>query len=162
VFAGPVTSGDYRRRAAVLRLIAAFKLIKGLLLVILGVATISFRHRDVTAVLGTWVDQLHLDPGGRLVHGLLVHAADFHARRLVAIGAGMLVYAALLLTEGFGLLLRRRWAEYLTVLATGLLVPLELYEIARRPTWTRLAVLAVNVVIVWYLVIRLRERADVA
>ena len=157
-----MTSGDYRRRATVLRLIAAFKLIKGLLLVILGVATIRFRHRDVTAVLGTWVDQLHLDPGGRLVHGLLVHAADFHARRLVAIGAGMLVYAALLLTEGFGLLLRRRWAEYLTVLATGLLVPLELYEIARRPTWTRLAVLAVNVVIVWYLVIRLRERADVA
>jgi uncharacterized membrane protein (DUF2068 family) len=155
-----VTSGEYRRRAGALRLIAAFKLTKGLLLVVLGVATISLRHRDVTEILGTWVDQLHLDPGGRLVHGLLIHAADLHARRLVAIGAGMLVYAALLLTEGCGLLLRRRWAEYLTVVATGALVPLELYEIARHPTWTRLAVLVVNVVIVWYLVIRLRERAD--
>jgi uncharacterized membrane protein (DUF2068 family) len=157
-----VTSGEYRRRAGVLRLIAAFKLTKGLLLVVLGVATISLRHRDVTEILGTWVDQLHLDPGGRLVHGLLLHTADLHARRLVTIGAGMLVYAALLLTEGCGLLLRRRWAEYLTVVATAALVPLELYEIASRPTWTRLAVLVVNVVIVWYLVIRLRERADVA
>jgi len=157
-----VTSGEYRRRAAVLRLIAAFKLTKGLLLVILGVATISLRHRDVTAILGTWVDQLHLDPGGRFVHGLLVHAADFHARRLVAIGAGMLVYAALLLTEGVGLMLRRRWAEYLTVVATGLLVPLELYEIARHPTWTRMAVLVVNIAIVWYLVIRLRDRSEAA
>ena len=91
-----------------------------------------------------------------------MHTADLHARRLVAIGAGMLVYAALLLTEGFGLLLRQRWAEYLTVVATGLLVPLELYEIARRPTWTRLAVLAVNIVIVWYLLIRLRERSEAA
>ena len=157
-----MTSGEYRRRATVLRLIAAFKLTKGLLLVILGVATISLRHRDVTAILGTWVDQLHLDPGGRLVRGLLLHVADFDSRRLVAIGAGMLVYAVLLLTEGFGLLFRQRWAEYLTVVATGLLVPLELYEIARHLTWTRLAVLVVNIVIVWYLVIRLRERADVA
>jgi uncharacterized membrane protein (DUF2068 family) len=157
-----VTSGEYRRGAAGLRFIAAFKLVKGLLLVILGVATISLRHRDVTAVLGTWVDQLHLDPGGRLVHGLLVHAADFHARRLVALGAGMLVYAALLLTEGVGLLLRRRWAEYLTVVATAALVPLELYEIARHPTWTRLAVLVVNLVIVWYLLIRIRDRSEAA
>jgi len=157
-----VTSGVYRRRATLLRLIAAFKLMKGLLLAVLGVATINLRHRDVTEVLGTWVDQLHLDPGGRLVHGLLLHTADLRARRLVAIGAGMLVYAALLLTEGCGLLLRRRWAEYLTVVATGALIPLELYEIARHRTGTRLAVLVVNVAIVWYLVIRLREHAEAA
>jgi uncharacterized membrane protein (DUF2068 family) len=155
-----VTPTEYRRPVAVLRLIAAFKLAKGLLLVVLGVATISLRHRDVTAVLGTWVDQLHLDPGGRLVRALLLHVADLNARRLVAIGAGMLVYAALLLTEGFGLLFRRRWAEYLTVVATAALVPLEIYEIARHLTWTRLTVLVVNVVIVWYLVIRLRSRAE--
>ncbi len=157
-----MTSGVYRRRATLLRLIAAFKLMKGLLLAVLGVATINLRHRDVTEVLGTWVDQLHLDPGGRLVHGLLLHTADLRARRLVAIGAGMLVYAALLLTEGCGLLLRRRWAEYLTVVATGALIPLELYEIARHRTGTRLAVLVVNVAIVWYLVIRLREHAEAA
>ena len=149
-----------RRRAGLLRLIAAFKLAKGLLLVVLGIATINLRHRDVTAVLGTWVDQLHLDPGGRLVHGLLLHAADLRAHRLVAIGAGMLVYAALLLTEGLGLLLRKRWAEYLTVVATGAFVPLELYEIARHRTLTRMLVLVVNIAIVWYLVARLRERAE--
>ena len=149
-----------RPRAAILRLIAAFKLLKGVLLVVLGIATINLRHRDITEVLGGWVDQLHLDPGGRLVHGLLLHAADFHARRLVTVGAGMLVYAALLLTEGFGLLFRRRWAEYLTVVATAALVPLEIYEIARHLTWTRLTVLVVNLVIVWYLLVRLRERAE--
>ena len=157
-----MTSGEYRRPAGLLRLIAAFKLVKGLLLAVLGVATINLRHRDVTEILGTWVDQLHLDPGGRLVHALLVHATDLPARRLVAIGAGMLVYATLLLTEGCGLLLRRRWAEYLTVVATGALVPLELYEIARHPTGTRLSVLVVNVAIVWYLLVRLRERSEAA
>ena len=149
-----------RRRARLLRLIAAFKLTKGVLLFMLGLATINLRHQDITAVLGTWVDQLHLDPGGRLVHGLLLQAADLRAHRLVAIGAGMLVYATLLLTEGLGLLLRKRWAEYLTVIATVAFVPLELYEIARHRTLTRLVVLTVNIVIVWYLLARLREHAE--
>ena len=139
-----------------------FKLTKGLLLVILGLATINLRHQDITAVLGTWVDQLHLDPGGRLVQGLLIRAADLEPRRLVAIGAGMLVYATLLLTEGLGLLFRKRWAEYLTVVATSAFVPLELYEIARHRTLTRLVVLVVNIVIVWYLLVRLREHAEAA
>src|SRR5215470_8212182 len=98
-------------RDAFLRLIAFFKLGKSLLLLILGVATINLRHRDITDVLGTWVDQLHLDPGGRLVRTVLAQAADLHPRRLVAVSLGMFFYAALLGTEGVGLLLGRRWAE---------------------------------------------------
>jgi uncharacterized membrane protein (DUF2068 family) len=144
-------------RDAVLRLIAVFKLVKGLLLLILGLATINLRHKDITDALGAWVDQLHLDPGGRLVRAVLFHAADLKARRLVAISAGMFVYAALLFTEGTGLLFRKRWAEYFTVIVTASFVPLELYEIGRHITGTRIVVLGINVAIVWYLIIRLRR-----
>jgi uncharacterized membrane protein (DUF2068 family) len=143
---------------ALIRLIAILKLSKGLVLLGLGVATLTLRHRDVTDVLGTWVDQLHLDPGGRIVHAVLLHAADVKPRRLVAIGAGMLVYAVLLLTEGTGLWLGRRWAEYFAVILTASFLPLEMYEIARHPTATRVAVLIVNLAIVAYLVARLRDR----
>ena len=145
---------------AVLRLIALFKLAKSLLLVVLGVATINLRHRDITATLGSWVDQLHLDPGGRLVRTLLLHAADFKPRRLVAVSAGMFFYAALLVTEGTGLLFRQRWAEYFTVIVTASFVPLELYEIGRHTTPTRVGVLGINIAIVWYLVLRLRRRGE--
>jgi uncharacterized membrane protein (DUF2068 family) len=69
----------------------------------------------------------------------------------------MFVYAALLLTEGVGLLFRARWAEYFTVVITASFVPLELYEIARHLTLARVTVLAVNVAIVWYLIVRLRR-----
>jgi uncharacterized membrane protein (DUF2068 family) len=154
--------GHRAARDPLLRLIALFKLAKGLLLLILGVATLNLRHRDITDVLGTWVDQLHLDPGGRLVRAVLLHAADLRARRLVALSAGMLFYAALLLTEGTGLLLRKRWAEYFTVFVTASFVPLELYAIARHTTATRLVVLGVNVAIVWYLVVRLSSRGETA
>ena len=148
------TSGP---RDGVLRLIAIFKLAKGLLLLTAGVGALRLMHKDVAGVLGAWADQLHLDPDGRRVQGVLRSAADLDPRRLVAIGMGMFLYAALLLTEGTGLMLRKRWAEYLTVIVTTSFVPLELYEIVRRITTLRVAVLAFNLAIVSYLIARLRR-----
>ena len=148
------TSGP---RDGVLRLIAILKLAKGLLLLTVGVGALHLMHKDIADALGAWADQLHLDPDGRLVRGALLRAADLNPRRLVAIGMGMFFYAALLLTEGAGLLLRKRWAEYLTVIVTTSFVPLELYEIIRHLTLIRIAVLAVNIAIVWYLIVRLRH-----
>jgi uncharacterized membrane protein (DUF2068 family) len=58
-----------------------------------------------------------------------------------------------------GLLLRRRWAEYFTVIVTGSFIPLELYELTRRISVIRFVVLAVNVAIVWYLIAVLRRPA---
>ena len=82
-------------------------------------------------------------------------------RTLVAIGTGSFIYAALLLTEATGLWLRRRWAEYFTIIVTGSFIPLEIYEVAKRFTVTRLAMIALNVVIVCYLMRRLRATDDV-
>ena len=65
------------------------------------------------------------------------------------------MYAVLEGAEGIGLLLHRRWAEYLTVVATGLLMPPEVYEIAQKPNALRVAVLVVNVAILVYLIAKL-------
>jgi len=37
-----------------------------------------------------------------------------------------------MLTEGVGLALRKRWAEYLTIIATSSLIPLEVYELIQH------------------------------
>jgi uncharacterized membrane protein (DUF2068 family) len=150
---------DRESRDVVLRLIALGKLVKGLVLLVGGLAVLRYVHDDVADVLRRWSHHLHLDPDGRLTRDALRHAADLDTRRIHALGGGMLVYAALLVTEGIGLALRRRWAEYFTVVVTGSFVPLELYEIARHPTVTRIVVLAVNLAIVWYLIARLRREA---
>lgn len=146
-----------RSRDIVLRVIALLKMAKGLLLLTIGLAALDLLHKDIGDALGGWADELHLDPEGRLVRAALRHAMDLDARRLVAISAGTFLYAGLLLTEGTGLLLGKRWAEYFTVIVTTSFVPLELYEIIRRTTATRIAVLTVNVAIVWYLAVRLRR-----
>ena len=74
------------------------------------------------------------------------------------LGVGTFFYAGLEGLEGIGLLLRRRWAEYLTVVATGLLLPLEFYEIARKPTGLRVAVLLANLAVLAYLIVKLIQR----
>lgn len=86
---------------------------------------------------------------------------DANPQTLRAIEVGTFVYAGVFLVEGVGLLLRRRWAEYLTVIATASLLPLEIYELVERVRTTRALIVAVNLAIVLYLMARLRgERRE--
>jgi uncharacterized membrane protein (DUF2068 family) len=114
-------------------------------------------HRSVADFLATWVAHLHLDPDNRYIGKAMAKVLSLDPHQLRAIRAGTLVYAALLLTEGTGLLLRRRWAEYFTVIVTGSFIPIEVYELTRRLTWARLVLLGVNVAVVWYLIAVLRH-----
>ncbi len=141
-----------------LRLIGAFKLLKGVLLLAVGSEVFRLLHRpDAAEVLTAWAVALHLNPGSRHLGGLLekLGAVDEHTLRRISVGA--FFYAALLLAEGLGLILRQRWAEYFTVIITASFIPIEVYEAARHVTGIRVGALAVNIAIVWYLVARLRR-----
>ncbi len=135
-----------------LLLIALFKLVKGLLLVGVGMGALKLLHKDVAETLADWIAILRVDPDNRFIHKLLAKLWFVDDRKLEEISAGTFFYAALLLTEGTGLWLRKRWAEYLTTLVTGSLIPLELYELARRVSAAKILVIGINVAVVWYLV----------
>jgi len=139
-------------------LIGLFKLFKGLVLVIAAFGFHRLLHRDVEATVTHWIEMFRLDPDNHYIHGALVRVFRVTPAQLRALSAGTLLYAGLFLTEGVGLLKRRHWAEYLTVISTALFIPLEGYEIWRRFTWVRLGVLVVNVAIVWYLAARIKHR----
>jgi len=140
----------------VLRLIALFKLLKGLLLLALGFGALRLVHADVWALATSWADRLNLNPQNRYVDVVLNRLSSVDERTLASLGIGAFVYAALLLTEAVGLWLERRWAEYFTIIVTGSFIPLELYELVKRFTGTRLAIIVVNVAIVAYLARNLR------
>ena len=123
-----------------------------------GFGALRLLHRDVGEVVSHWVDVLRVDPDNRFIHRLLIRAFSVTPKQLAAASAGTFVYSALLLTEGTGLLLRKRWAEYFTIISTTGLIPLEVYEINRHLTVTRILVLLVNVAIVIYLVARVRRK----
>lgn len=141
-------------------LIALFKLVKGILLVAVGVGALKLLHRDVADIVIQWINILRVDPDNRLVHGILTRALGVSPNQLKALSIGTFIYAALLLTEGTGLLLRKGWAEYFTIITTGGLIPLELYEIGKHFSAVKVIVLVVNVAIVVYLVIRVRRRRN--
>ena len=76
---------------------------------------------------------------------------------LRAIEFGTFFYAALHTVEGIGLILGYHWAEYLVIVATGSLIPFEIYEIARKLSPIRVTLFVVNVAIVIYLIVILRR-----
>jgi uncharacterized membrane protein (DUF2068 family) len=149
-----------RESYTTLLLIALFKLLKGLLLVGVGIGAFKLLHRDLGETVAHWVNVLRVDPENRFVHGLLSRVLRINANQLKELGVGTFIYAGLLLTEGTGLLLRKRWAEYFTIITTGLLVPLEVYELVRHLTTVKVIVLIVNVAIVIYLIVHVRRGAQ--
>ncbi len=145
------------QRSITLFLIALFKLTKGVLLLVVGIGVHRLLHRDVAETVGHWVDILRVDPDNRYIHRLLTHILAVTPAQLRAASVGTFIYSGLLLTEGIGLLLRKRWAEYFTIITTAGLIPLEIYEIVHRLTAAKIVVLAINVAIVVYLIARVRR-----
>ena len=141
----------------VLVLIGLFKLFKALLLIALGIGAIKFLHKDVVSTVMHWTQVLRVDPDNQFVHGMLVRIFRVTPKQLKELSVGTFLYAGLFATEGLGLLRRKRWAEYFTIVTTSGLIPLEIFELARHFTVTRLVVAFVNVLIVWYLVARVRS-----
>ena len=82
---------------------------------------------------------------------LLKKAGALHKSTVVGLTLVVLIFGVFNLVESYGLHLRRRWAELLTVYATALLIPFELYEVVRDITVLNTAVLVVNSAIVYYL-----------
>ncbi len=142
------------------RLIGAFKLVKAAaLLASFAVFLNIVRHDPIPTVIH-WALKLHVDPANAYLRSLLAHLLDLDAHRVELITAGVVLYVVLFGVEGIGLLLDRVWAQYLTAVETAGFVPLEMYEIVRKPGTPRVALLVTNIAIVAYLAVRLRTRGN--
>jgi uncharacterized membrane protein (DUF2068 family) len=88
---------------------------------------------------------------------LIARVSSLRVHELIEIGVGSLLYAAVFAVEGIGLLLRKGWAEVMTVIITTSFIPLEIYELVEHPSWAKVLVIVVNVFVVAYLMRRLRR-----
>lgn len=107
----------------------------------------------------SWTRQeLDLELGTGPLEQLAVRGLDLLGRypHETGLAIGVLLFSALEVVEAVGLARRRRWAEYLTVVATSVLIPLEVAELVRRPTVFRAGALVLNVAIVVWLAYRKR------
>lgn len=136
-----------------------FKFCKAVLLVVVGLGALRLLDPDVAARAQGWVAALASTNDRSAVLHVIGLVAGLSPHRLEAVGAGAFLYAALFTVEGVGLWRSRGWAEYLTVIATLSLVPLEVFELTRAVTAPRAAALVVNLAVVAYLLARIRRRA---
>lgn len=140
------------------RIIGAMKLASGLLMAAAAVGLFRLVNKDLAETVEHLVMRLHLDPDNRLIHKAIDAIGGIDQDKLELVVLGAFCYAALHIVEGTGLLLLKRWAEYLTVIATGSLLPLEIYELTKKINPLRLTILIVNIAIVIYLIVKLRQQ----
>jgi len=146
------------RDRRLIRLIALERLGRGVLLAVAGAYLVTHLGSDFGRLADRLIRAVELDPKQPFLHRLILRLHRLHARTLVVAGIAAISYGLLELIEGVGLWLDRLWAEYLTVIATSLLVPVEIYELIRKPTLLKAAGITVNLLIIVYLARRLRER----
>jgi uncharacterized membrane protein (DUF2068 family) len=169
--AGPAASaplvprGKELRSVLILRLFAIERFVRAILAAAVSVALWQYvasrasiqnaLNRDLPAVRDLFGD-LGFNVTHSKLYVLVQHALTLSPRIVTVVAIGAVVYAALEVAEGTGLWLARRWGEYLAMVATSLGLPLEIYDLTRTVSVTALILLALNLLLVLYLVITKR------
>jgi uncharacterized membrane protein (DUF2068 family) len=142
-----------KHRVRYLKLIALFKITKGLLLLLLGCSLLFLNSRDRWLDgISDWADtQILLGHSKPIIFLLNKLQAALGSGKLGATAFLSLFYCGILFTEGIGVYLQQRWAEFLMISATAALIPLEIRHIWKRPSIAAFVILAANIFIVWFL-----------
>jgi uncharacterized membrane protein (DUF2068 family) len=157
--------GKALRQLTILRVLAVERVVRGVILIAAayGIHRFSSAQRSLQDSFGRLLPaarplakRLGLD----LDHSSIVREATkaLNARHgtLTLLAIGLLLYGLLELVEGVGLWRARRWAEYLTVVATAAFLPLEVHELLKTVTITKVGAFAINILAVVYLVLAKR------
>jgi uncharacterized membrane protein (DUF2068 family) len=144
------------RQSKALVAIALFKLAKAAACVILATASFRLVNPAIAEHFAHWLAALTLTTRPVVVVRLIDWLLNLEPRQFRLFGAVAATYALLYAVQGIGLWRGKRWAQYLIVIETGLLLPLEVWELAHKFTVFKLGVLATNIVIVVFLIHVLR------
>ncbi|WP_067821866.1 DUF2127 domain-containing protein [Nocardia inohanensis] len=155
-----VPRGRLLRDRIIMRLLAAERVGRALVLILLGVGVLKLRSSQDSwkaawdkelPLVRQLADQVGWDPD----HSKIVHWIDeafsFSPTTLAWVAAGIFAYAGIQILEGVGLWLIKRWGEYFAVIATSIFLPLEIYELTEKVTFLRVAALLVNLAAVTWL-----------
>jgi uncharacterized membrane protein (DUF2068 family) len=142
-----------RPRNPALAAIAVYKFAKATLSVLSAIVAWRLMNPHVEAAMHEWAQSLPVGFSEHLLHEALAQVSGVPAFRWRQLGLVSLIYASLFTLEGVGLWRERRWAEYLTIVTSSLLLPFEFIAVTRHLTLVRTGVLLANAVIVAYLIV---------
>jgi uncharacterized membrane protein (DUF2068 family) len=149
-----------KRRAPTLYVIIGIKLLKGLLFVTLAIVAYTLSDNDLPAEYKHLLTHLRFNPERKFWADLAVQIGQLTEAKVLWAAAGTLVYSLFSLIEGVGLMFRVSWAGWMAIGESAFFIPIEIYDLVHRTvpeqphpghTVTVLAILAFNILIVWYL-----------
>jgi uncharacterized membrane protein (DUF2068 family) len=140
-----------KKPAPTLYAIITIKLLKGLLFVGLAVVAYTLSDNDLPAEYRNLLHHLRLNPERKFFADLAIQIGSLTERRVLLAALGTLIYSLFSLVEGVGLMFRVSWAGWMTIGESAFFIPIEIFELVHRYSPTVLVILALNVVIVWYL-----------
>ena len=134
-----------------LRWIALYKFAKTLACVLLAMAAFHLLRADVADHFDRWLSSFTWAAR----HGLVAQAIDkleaLGPAQFRLVGATAITYAILYALEGVGLWLGKRWAAWLVVVESGLLLPFEGWSLWHHFSTFKLLLMLANVLVVLYL-----------
>jgi len=160
-----VLRGKALREATILRLFAAERWVRALILALLGIAVLRFRTSETSLralfeqalpAAKPLADLLNIDLSASPTVGRIRSLLGTNPDTLTWVAVALFAYAAIQVAEGVGLWSLKRWGEYLAVVATSIFLPLEVYELTEKITWLRVTAFVVNLGLVAYLVLSKR------
>lgn len=135
-----------------LRLIAGFKFLQGLVLAVVGTGLLILVKKNTNSQVAHWIAALNIDIHNKFIQHLFSKLDATSPLKFKRLSIVVFLYAGVLMIEGTGLLLHKRWAEYLTILVTGSFIPWELFEVVKHFSVATSLVLVSNIAVVGYLV----------
>lgn len=144
-------SSFIKKHAPTLYAIIATKLIKGSLLLLVGLGVYRLHDNNLPAQFRELLEFLHLDPERAFFTALASRLGQITPSNVIWVATGTVLYSLFSLVEGTGLMFRVSWAGWLAISESAFFIPIEIYEFIRRDRLAVLGVLAINVAIVWYL-----------
>jgi uncharacterized membrane protein (DUF2068 family) len=160
-----VPRGKGLRDVFILRFLAVERAVRGVFIVLVALAVWRFSNSQdaVRRLFDEYLDVLrpvfrhfHYDLDHSPVVGTLQKTFGYRHDTLVLVALLLLAYALIELVEAVGLWYARRWAEYLTVVATAAFLPLEIYELTEHVSWLKIATLLLNILAVLYILLAKR------
>ena len=142
----------------VLIAIGLYSLVKAVSLLLVAFGVHKLLGGNAGDMLHKWAQAVRVDPESRWAHLVISKVTGLSTGRMRELELGTLFYAGLFTVEGVGLVLRKRWAEYVAIISTVLFLPIEVIELYQHVSAVRIAVLVANVVMVVYLVWAVRRK----
>jgi len=142
--------------------IAAERAFRAVVLTAVGLVLVTHPNANWASEIANLAQHLGLDPKNNWIQKLIDKVSKIHASQDVVFGVAAIAYAILEGAEAYGLWTRKRWGEWLTVLATSLLFIPEIWELTKSTTLLKVGALLVNIAVVAYLIWRLRREHPTA